>query len=187
MSVFIQNSHISLINSIKFNKKDFTVLSIGVMLRDFEGFTNNFIKATLKFPLYLVLPMMFIDDEEIGQMKLLNIDYQINKESEWMTLKVETTAQLKLITGYCEWSACNGVGSFLFQGNGIHYDDLWPNVEWIHPTEFPNLDWKKVATFIDIHEVGFTVITNDNRINSTIKMLNYIPKEYEIDLDNCDI
>ncbi|PLR69965.1 hypothetical protein, partial [Bacillus sp. UMB0728] len=118
MSVFIQNSHISLINSIKFNKKDFTVLSIGVMLRDFEGFTNNFIKATLKFPLYLVLPMMFIDDEEIGQMKLLNIECQINKKSEWMTLKVETNAQLKLITGYCEWSACNGVGSFLFQGNG---------------------------------------------------------------------
>ncbi|MFD1738687.1 hypothetical protein ACFSCX_19390 [Bacillus salitolerans] len=187
MSVFSQNSHISMINRIKFNKKDFTVLSIGVMLRDFEGFTNNFIKATFEFPLYFVLPMMFIDDEEIGQMKLLKIEYQIDKKSEWMILKVETNAQLKLITDYCEWSACNGVGSFMFQGNGIHYDDLCPNVNWSLPTEFPNLDWGKVATFIDIHEVGYTVFTNDNRINSTLKMLNYIPKEYEIDLDNCDI
>jgi hypothetical protein len=186
MSVFIQNSDISIINSIKFKKKDFTVLSIGVMLRDFEGFTNNIIKDTFEFPLYFVLPMMFIDDEEIGRMKQLQIDFLINKKSEWMILKVESDAQLRLITEYCEWSACNGLGSFMFQGKGIHYDDLCPNVNWSHPTEFSNLDWDKVATLIDIHEVGFTVITNDNRINSTLKMLNYIPKEYEIDLDNCD-
>ena len=120
-------------------------------------------------------------------MKQLKIEYQINKMSEWMILKGETNAQLMLITGYCEWSACNGVGSFMFQGSGIHYDDLYPNVNWSHPTELPNLDWYKVATFIDIHEVGYTVITNDNKINSTLKMLNYIPKEYEVDLDNCDI
>ena len=69
MSVFIQNSHISIINSIKYDKKDLTVLSIGVMLRDFEGFTYDFIKATFEFPLYFVLPLMFIDDKEIGQMK----------------------------------------------------------------------------------------------------------------------
>ena len=82
---------------------------------------------------------------------------------------------------------CNGFGSFLFQGESILYDDLCPNVHWSHPTEFPNLNWDKVATLIDINEVGYTVITNDNRINSTLKMLNYIPKEYEIDLGNCDI
>ena len=69
-----------MINSIKFNKQDFTVLSIGVMLRDIEGFTNNFLKATFEFPLYFVLPMMLIDDEEIGQMKQLQIEYQKNKK-----------------------------------------------------------------------------------------------------------
>lgn len=60
-------------------------------------------------------------------------------------------------------------------------------MHWDHPTEFLNLNWDKVATLIDIHKVGYTVITNDIRINSTIKLLNYIPKEYEIDLENCDI
>jgi hypothetical protein len=159
MSVFIQNSHISMINSIKFNKNDFTVLSIGVMLRNFERFTNNFIKATFEFPLYFVLPKEFIDDKEIERMKQLQIDYLINTKNEWMILKVDSDAQLKLITEYCEWFACNGLGSFMFQGESILYDDLCPNVNWSHPTEFPNLDWDKVATLIDIHEVGYTVIT----------------------------
>ncbi|QGQ45806.1 hypothetical protein [Metabacillus sediminilitoris] len=186
MSVFIQNSHKSIINSIKFKKRDFTVLSIGVMLRDFEGFTYNFIKVTFVFPLFFVLPTVLIDDEDIGKMKELHIDYLI-KKSEWMTLKVESDAQLKLITEYCEWSACSGLGSFMVQGESILFDDLWPNVHWSHPTEFPKLDWDKVLTLIDIQEVGYTLITNDNRINSTSKMLNYIPKEYEIDLENCDI
>ena len=103
MSVFIQNSHISIINSIKFRKKDFAVLSIGVMLRDFEGFTYNFIKDTFEFPLFFVLPTVFIDDEEIGKMKQLQIDYLINKKSKWVILKVDSNAQLKLITEYCGW------------------------------------------------------------------------------------
>lgn len=187
MSVFIQNSHKSIINSIKFREKDFAVLSIGVMLRDFEGFTYNFIKRTFKFPLFFVLPTVFIDDEETGKMKQLQIDYLINKNSKWVILKVDSNTQLKLITEYCEWFACNGFGSFMFQGENIPYIDLYPNVHWDHPTEFPNLNWDKVATLIDIHEVGYTVITNDIRINSTIKLLNYIPNEYEIDLENCDI
>ncbi|KAF0818096.1 MULTISPECIES: hypothetical protein [Cytobacillus] len=103
MSVFIQNSHKSIINSIKFREKDFAVLSIGVMLRDFEGFTYNFIKGTFKFPLFFVLPTFFIDDEETGKMKQLQIDYLINKNSKWVILKVDSKAQFKLITKYCEW------------------------------------------------------------------------------------
>lgn len=187
MSVFIQNSHISIINSINFKKKDFKVLSIGVVLRDFDGFTNNFIKETFEFPLFFVLPTVFIGDAEVGMMKQLQVNYLTNNMNDWMILKVNTDDQLKLITKYCEWSACNGLGSFMFQGENILYDDLVPNVHWSHPTEFPNLDWGKVVTLIDIHEVGCTVITNDNRINGTLKMLNYIPKEYKIDLENCDI
>ncbi|OHX40168.1 hypothetical protein AADC60_03920 [Cytobacillus pseudoceanisediminis] len=183
MSVFIQYSHKSIINSIKYREKDFAVLSIGVMLRDFEGFTYNFIKGTFKFPLFFVLPTVFIDDEETGKMEQLQIEYHIYKKSKWVILKVDSNAQLKLITEYCEWFACNGFGSFMFQGENILYDDLYPDVHWDHPTEFPNLNWDKVAALIEIFEVGYTVITNDNKINSTIKLLNHIPKEYEIDLE----
>ncbi|WP_273130167.1 hypothetical protein [Bacillus weihaiensis] len=187
MSVFIQNSDISIINSIKFKKRNLTVLSLGVNFKDLEGFLNNIIKNTFEFPLFFVLSTELMDDEDIEKVKKLHIDYVCNKKNEWMILKVESVAQLKLTMRYCEGFASNGFRSFMIKGESLLLDELCPSVNWNHPIEFPDLNWDKVITLIDIDEVGLTVFTDDNRINSTLKLLNYIPKEYEIDLKNCDI
>ncbi|MCM3160811.1 hypothetical protein M3607_04940 [Metabacillus litoralis] len=184
LSVFIQYSHISVINSFKIDNKDFTVIDIGVRLFDEENFTYNFIETSFCFPLFFVLSTTMLDDEELDKVKQHEIEFLAS--NNWIIVKVLTKVQLRLISGYCEWFACIGLGSYMIQGENIHFEELWPVVHWSIPTKFPNLDWGKVNTLINIEEVGHTVITKDERINSTVKLKGYIPKEYGIDLENSD-
>jgi hypothetical protein len=127
MTLFIQYSSMSTINSFKINENDFTFLDDGVMLRDVENFTYNFIINNFDFPLLFVIPTLILDDEDIDKVEKLQIEFEISdKKDDYMILEIITDDQLRLITNYCDWSACNGLGSFMFKGEDIQIRELWP-------------------------------------------------------------
>ncbi|MBM7602476.1 hypothetical protein JOC75_000446 [Metabacillus crassostreae] len=189
MSVFIQYSHISIVNSVPVNLKNenFTIMDIGLMLRDEDDFTYKFIANSFSYPIFFVLHTLMLDDEEMNKIKHLQIDYLTSNENKnWIVVKIINRFQLKLVSEYCEWFACLGLGSLLLQGDNLQFEHLLPIFSLSDSGRLPNFDWMNVKTIIEIDEVGFTVITKDERINSTTKLIQYIPKEYAIDLGNSD-
>ncbi|KOO51546.1 hypothetical protein [Viridibacillus arvi] len=76
---------------------------------------------------------------------------------------------------------------YIFFGQGLSEGNLVPTSNWDKPIEFKTLDFEKVDTFIDVHEVGLTIFSDNDKYNSPRKVTDYISKAYLLDIENSDI
>ncbi|WP_322385575.1 hypothetical protein, partial [Clostridium perfringens] len=67
---------------------------------------------------------------------------------------------------------------------GIVEQNLIPSRQWNKPIEFNNVDIHKVDTFVDVYEVGFTILSKNVLFNSPEKVQHYIPGYYSLDINS---
>lgn len=94
---------------------------------------------------------------------------------------------MNLVSELAEGLVNNGLSVFIFYGKGIVEQDLNPSRQWNKPILFKNVDINKVETFIDVEEVGFTILSKNGLFNSPRKISNYILGDYSLDINSSDI
>lgn len=95
--------------------------------------------------------------------------------------------QLKVVCDLSEEVASIRLSVYIFHGEGLSVTNLIPTKYWSKPTVFNDLDFQKVETFIKINEVGPTIYSKNSLFNTPIKVINFIPAHYKLDLENSDI
>ncbi|MDN3451814.1 MAG: hypothetical protein WBF39_18045 [Planococcus donghaensis] len=180
---FVQYSDASLINDFVLPKGKFESIAIGI--RDMDpDFLFALIQNTSSFPVFFVLESVVfehikttISEKNISHYKFSTDGYIIKIDSieilEWVC-----TSTVELVL--------NGLEVFIFFGEDISEGDLVPRRNWDSPTEYKNLDFDKVETFMDVYEVGLTIFTKNEKYNSPKKVTSYISADYLLDLVNSD-
>ncbi|MGE7923891.1 hypothetical protein ACQKND_11935 [Viridibacillus arvi] len=102
-------------------------------------------------------------------------------------IKIDSVDTLEVICDCTVDLALNGFSVYIFFGQGLSEGDLVPTSNWDKPLEFKTLDFEKVDTFIDVHEVGLTIFSDNDKYNSPRKVTDYIPKAFLLDIENSDI
>src|SRR5690606_34397220 len=100
--------------------------------------------------------------------------------------KIDSIVMLEWVCTSTVELVLNGLEVFIFFGEDISEGDLVPTRNWDSPTEFKNLDFDKVETFMDVYEVGLTIFTKNEKYNSPKKVTPYISPDYLLDLENSD-
>lgn len=182
---FIQYSHQSVINRFEFPKDIFTSISISIELRNAEGFIFSLVHNMFNFPIFFAFEDIVFEQ---GLNSLIEKEIPLHKFSkEGYIIKIDTMEQLKIVCDLSEEVASAGLSVYIFHGGGLSVTNLIPTTHWSKPTVFNDLDFQKVETFIEITEVGPTIYSKSSLFNTPVKVINFIPAHYKLDLENSDI
>lgn len=83
--------------------------------------------------------------------------------SDGIIIKIDSVNTLEVICSSTVDLVLNGLSVFIFFGHGLSEGNLVPTINWDKPIEFKNLDFDKVDTFIDVHEVGLTIFSKNDK------------------------
>ncbi|KAA0944016.1 hypothetical protein FQ087_17980 [Sporosarcina sp. ANT_H38] len=187
---FVQYSNESVIKSTGFEKKDFTTLDVGITI-DYptKDFLTSFVETALEFPIYCVLEELIkYDENPENLMRENNIDYSTGKtRSNWVICKIESRQQLNIVVDFIVNIVNLGLNAFVINGTNLSKSELLPLNKWNEPIDFVNVELKKIYSMIAVHEVGLTIFTKNQLINTPSRLLQYFPKNYELDVQNSDI
>lgn len=181
---FVQYSHNSIINGFALPKDMFKSIEVGI--RDIEtDFLFTSTQNMFSFPVFFVLESVIFEHVERIILEKNIPSYKFS--SEGFIIKIESVDTLRVICDCTVDLVLNGLTVFIFFGQGLSEVNLVPTRTWDKPIEFNNLDFEKVDTFIDVHEVGLTIFSKNDKYNSPRKVTHYMSKAYSIDLENSDI
>ncbi|MEC0300498.1 hypothetical protein [Peribacillus frigoritolerans] len=181
---FVQSSHDSIIND--FALPDDIFKSIDVGIRDIEtDFLFTLIQNMLSFPVFFVLESVIFEHIERIILEKRIPSYKF--ASDGFIIKVDSVDTLEVICDCTVDLVLNGLSVFIFSGQGLSEGNLVPTRSWDKPIEFKNLDFEKVDTFINVHEVGLAIFSKNDKYNSPRKVTHYISEAYSLDLENSDI
>ncbi|AQU79548.1 hypothetical protein [Planococcus faecalis] len=180
---FVQYSDASLINDFVLPKGKFESIAVGI--RDMEtDFLFTLIQNISSFPVFFVLESVIFEHIETSISEKNISHYKFS--SDGYIIKIDSTDILEWVCTNAVELVLNGLEVFIFFGEDISEVDLVPTRNWDSPTEFKNLDFDKVETFIDVYEVGLTIFTKNEKFNSPKKVTPYISADYLFDLENSD-
>ena len=181
---FVQYSDQSIINSFNFPKDNFVSITVGI-----SEITHDLIPSLVQkmfcLPVFFVLESMILGYEKETLIENKVPFYEFS--SDGAIVKVDSVEKLDLVSRLAEVLVNNGLGVFVFYGEGLAEQDLIPSRQWNKPIEFKNVDIDKVDTFVDVEEVGFTIFSKSNLFNTPGKVQNYIPGCYSLDINSSDI
>ncbi|MBX9966167.1 hypothetical protein ACFW1J_00145 [Priestia aryabhattai] len=181
---FVQYSDQSIINSFNFPKDNFVSITVGI-----SEITHDLIPSLVQkmfcLPVFFVLESMILGYEKETLIENKVPFYEFS--SDGAIVKVDSVEKLDLVSRLAEVLVNNGLGVFVFYGEGLAEQDLIPSRQWNKPIEFKNVDIHKVDTFVDVEEVGFTIFSKSNLFNTPGKVQNYIPGCYSLDINSSDI
>jgi len=181
---FVQFSDDSIKDDFVLPKDMFKSMDIGI--RDIDtDFLYTLIQNIFSFPIFFVLESVIFEHIE----KIIlerNIPYYKFASDGFIT-KIDSVNTLKVICDCTVDLVLNGLSVFIFFGQGLSEENLVPTRSWDKPIEFKNIDFEKVDTFIDVHEVGLTIFSKNDKYNSLRKVTHYISEDYSLDLENSDI
>lgn len=180
---FIQYSDASLINDFVLPKGKFESIAVGI--RDMEpDFLFELIQNISRFPVFFVLESVVFEHIEMSISEKNISHYKFS--SNGYIIKIHSADILEWVCTNTVELVLNGLEVFIFFGEDISEVDLVPTRNWDGPTEFKNLNFDKVETFIDVYEVGLTIFTKNEKYNSPKKFIPYISADYSLDLENSD-
>ncbi|MEE3952788.1 hypothetical protein [Peribacillus frigoritolerans] len=181
---FVQYSDDSIKNRFALPKDMFKSIDVGI--RDIDtDYLLTLVQNMFSFPVFFVLESVIFEHIE----KIIlerNIPYY-NLASEGIINKIDSVETLEVICESTVDLVLNGLSVFIFFGQGLSKGNLVPTRNWDKPIEFKNLDFEKVDTFIDVHEVGLTIFSKNDKYNSPRKVTHYISESYSLDMENSDI
>ncbi|MGE7837339.1 hypothetical protein [Viridibacillus arvi] len=181
---FVQYSHDSIINDFSLPNEMFKSIVVGI--RDIEtDFLFTLVQNMFSFPIFFVLEPVILEHIEriILEKKIPSYKFA----SDGFIIKIDSVDTLEVICDCTVDLALNGFSVYIFFGQGLSEGNLVPTSNWDKPIEFKTLDFEKVDTFIDVHEVGLTIFSDNDKYNSPRKVTEYISKAYLLDIENSDI
>jgi len=181
---FVQYSDQSIINSFDFPEDKFVSITVGIS--DIKhDLIISLVQKMLGLPVFFVLDSMLSGH---GKETLIKNKIPFYEHSpDGAIIKVDSAEKLGHVSGLAEELVNNGLSVFIFHGEGIAEQDLIPSRQCNKPIEFNNVDINKVDTFVDVYEVGFTIFSKSDLLNSPEKITHYIPNYYLLDIDSSDI
>lgn len=181
---FVQHPDASLIN--EFVLPDDSLKSIAIGIRDMETeFLFTLIKNMCSFPIFVVMEPLDFEHIEKSILEKNLSPYKFS--SDGFIIKINSVDVLECVCIHAVELISNGLEVFIFEGEGISEKDLVPTRHWDKPTEFKNLVFEKIETFLAVYEVGLTLFTENEKYNSPNKVTPYISEHYTLDLENSDI
>ena len=181
---FVQFSDDSIKDDFALPKDMFKSMDVGI--RDIDtDFLYTLAQNMFSFPVFFVLESVIFEHIE----KIIlegNIPYY-KFASDGIIIKIDSVDILEVICSSTVDLVLNGLIVFIFFGQGLSEGNLVPTRNWDKPIEFQNLDFEKVDTFIDVHEVGLTMFSKNDKYNSPKKITHFISEAYSLDLENSDI
>ncbi|MED5121651.1 hypothetical protein RH165_26700 [Priestia megaterium] len=181
---YVQYSDQSIIDSFDFPQDIFVSITVGISEIRHDLITS-LIQKMFRLPVFFVLESMILGYEKETLIEN-NVPF-FEFSSDGSIIKVDSVEKLNLVSGLTEVLVNNGLGVFIFHGEGLAEQDLIPSRQWNRPIEFKNVDIYKVNTFIEVEEVGFTIFSKSDLFNSPRKVQNYIPRCYSLDINSSDI
>ncbi|AWD68628.1 hypothetical protein C2I28_26710 (plasmid) [Priestia megaterium] len=181
---YVQYSDQSIIDSFDFPQDIFVSITVGISEIRHDLITS-LIQKMFRLPVFFVLESMILGYEKETLIEN-NVPF-FEFSSDGAIIKVDSVEKLNLVSGLTEVLVNNGLGVFIFHGEGLAEQDLIPSRQWNRPIEFKNVDIYKVNTFIEVEEVGFTIFSKSDLFNSPRKVQNYIPRCYSLDINSSDI
>ncbi|WEA46161.1 hypothetical protein [Priestia aryabhattai] len=181
---FVQYSDQSIINSFNFPEDKFVSITVGIS--DIKhDLIISLVRKMFGLPVFFVLDSMLCRH---GKETLIKNKIPFYEHSpDGAIIKVDSVEKLSHVSGLAEELVSNGLSVFIFHGEGLSEQDLIPSRQWNKPIEFNNVDINKVDTFVDVYEVGFTIFSKSNLLNSPEKIPHYIPNHYLLDINSSDI
>lgn len=181
---FVQNASDTIINGFSLPKDVFTSIDIGI--RDIDtDFLSMLVQNMFSFPIFFVLESV-VFEEITNLISRRNIPtYQFG--SDGFIIKIDS---VYLLVEICECTVdlvLNGLSAYIFFGEGLSEENLVPTSNRNKQTEFNKLNVESVETFIDVHEVGLTIFTRNQKYNTPEKVTHYVSKGYSLDRKNSDI
>lgn len=181
---FIQHSDASLINDFDLPNDRFQSIAIGI--RDMEtDFLFTLIQKMCSFPIFVVLESVVFEHIETSILEKQISPFKFS--SDGFIIKIDSADTLEWVCIHMVELISNGLEVFIFFGEDISEVDLIPTRNGDKPTEFKNLDFDKIETFMNIYEVGLMLFTKNETYNSPEKVIQYISEHYSLDLENSDI
>ncbi|MCJ1909004.1 hypothetical protein [Planococcus ruber] len=180
---FVQYADVSLTNAFVLPKDMFQSIDVGIRDMDTD-FLFTLIQNISSFPVFFVLESVVFEHIEANISEKNISHYKFS--SDGYILEIDSADTLEWVCTSTVELVLNGLEVFIFFGEDISEVDLVPTRNWDRPTEFKNLDFDKVETFIDVSEVGLTLFTKNETYNSPRKLTPYISADYSLDLENSD-
>ncbi|WKA57072.1 hypothetical protein QWY16_11205 [Planococcus shenhongbingii] len=181
---FVQHPDPSILNDFSLPKDIFQSVEVGI--RDMEpDFLFTLAQNMFAFPVFFALDFVMLEHVEKIIMERNMPFYRF--DSDGFIVKIDSVDILAVICESTVELASNGMRIFIFFGEGLSEADLVPTKKWGGPTEFRNLDFGKVETFIDVQEVGLTVFTKNEKYNTPRKVTHCISEDYALDLMSSDL
>ncbi|MFD1030791.1 hypothetical protein [Metaplanococcus flavidus] len=180
---FVQYPDVSLTNAFVLPKDMFQSIAVGIRDMDTD-FLFTLIQNISSFPVYFVLESVVFKHIETSISEKNISHYKFS--SDGYIIKIDSADKLEWVCTNTVELVLNGVEVFIFFGEDISEEDIVPTRNWDSPTEFKNLDFDKVETFIDVYEVGLTIFTKNEKYNSPKKVTPYISADYSLDLESSD-
>lgn len=178
---FVQYTDASIIDQFRLPKKSFHSLDIGIRHMESE-FIYDILQNMFNFPIIFVLENTLSNriENNFIEKKIQHIDDTlIVKTEEFETLEALCQAATEL--------TANGLSVFIFKGDGLTERDCLVSRTGNGLLEFPNLDLHLLESFMEINEVGLTLFTKNEKFFTPVKLAQYIPSKYKMDLENSDI
>ncbi|TPF14069.1 hypothetical protein [Priestia megaterium] len=186
---FIQYSNQTNIDYLSFNRRGFSSLDVGIYItKDTSDFLNLFISNVFHFPVYFVLEELPLLENGTKLLEELGIEYEIEKnKKEWIIIKVENEVHLNAVITETIRVVTMGFRTIVIKGDSIDFTQLLSVGERNKAFHLNNTLEMQISTIIDLYEVGFTFHTNNEKLDTPYKLLNYMPKNYKLDEFNSDL